>query len=670
MQSTGVRDQAREAGVPGLYDHGAVEARWQAAWQDDRAHATPASDERERAFVLASYPPVSERAGLGDLRAFAIADAYARVRRAKGHAVLFSLGFDCSGIASDDHADARCAVARSQLTRLGCSVDWGRAFASSEPDHRRRSQQVFLTLLERGLAYRRGGQWFLRSSAYAEENERALDTWPGWSDEAVRAQREALSPVHGFEVDAVVLGGPSLAVFTPHGESIERAAFVAVSPGHSDVGAFTADPGVAAQVEEAHEVDWLSDTNGGRRVRVVATGLQASVPGASSLLPVVISPLFDDRFGETAVLGIPEHDDGARLAAETLEAASAGLWRVAPTSAKPRAAARYRLSDVPISTSCPVGVPLPLLECARCGTEPAPLEQLPLQTRDEQDGQPGCACPRCGDPARREVHTLAPRFDEMWMWLSLCVPAEDRAAPSFGHPSHGRWLPAQQVVGGAEAGRRLLDERTIAKMLQDAGELPELAREPVESAVVHGSVRVESGKTDADTADPSELLERVGADALRLALLKAAAPGTTFTWNDEPLRHSGRFLAELWNYAEPRLRAWEPGAGRIDGSTRWRRRLMVWCRVGADKVATDVEQLKPHRATHNALLLLTRIEDFEARVLTANGELDAKDREAVVAAILVLVQVLAPFVPHIAEEMWSVAGHETLLATTPWPEVS
>jgi leucyl-tRNA synthetase len=670
--------------APDSYDHAAVEARWQAAWRERGAHATSPSDERESVFVHAGCPLASGTVNLAHLRSFAIADAHARFRRARGEAVLFSLGFDCfnqlveqeavrRGIARRELAGEYCTIMRSQIEQLGYSFDWDRAFLSSEPDHYQWSQRLFLAMLERDLIYPRGAQWFLRTSIYAEENERTLNALSGWSEDIIRAQREVLGRVDGVEVDAVVVGGGKLPVFTPHSDSIESAVFVAVSPGHPDIDAFTTAPEVSACVKEAQGADWWRDGNGGKRVPAVPTGLHASVPGASTLLPIVISPLFDDRLGEAAVLGIPEQDEGARAIAETLERPVAGAWKLAKVSAKPRSSVRYRIQDAPITRSAPWGVPVPVVHCEKCGTEPVVLEQLPLRAHDDLVDSPECDCPRCGGPAQLDSNTIDPRFDRMWMWMSICVPVEDRATLMFDHPDYGRWLPAQQVVHEADAGSRQLDQRTIAKMLQDAGQLPAEAREPSASAILYGSVRINGSETSShfeNVADPNELLERVGADVVRLALLNAAAPGRAFTWNDQPIRHCQRFLAELWSYAEPRLRDGRVREGGIEDSTKWRRRLVKWCRVATDKVATSIEGLEMQRATHNAILLLTRIKDFESRVATADGELDEEDRDAVVAALLILLQIFAPFVPHITQELWAIAGHDTLLAETPWPDLS
>lgn len=658
-----------ETEIPHPYDHAAIEARWRAAWQSGHMYATPETDERESTFVVAGCMVASKGADLGDVRAIAIADVYARVQRARGRAVLFSLSFSTP----PQVTDAGLPAVRRELERLGCSLDWDRVH-TFEPVQSQWTQRIFLALLEQGLVYLRGDRWILRTSAYAEEADLGLDALEGWSDAAVQRQRDALGRVVGVELDAVVVGGESLCVFTPYVDSVDSSDFIAVSPEHPAVGGLAAEPEVAARVEEEKRAEWHGDATGMRRVGAVATGLQASVPGVEKLLPVVVTPLFDDRFGATAVLGIPDRDSDARQIAKTFEQRTASPWTLTKTHAKPRPAVRYGLRDVEIASPGSVGVAVPLISCLNCDTEPMPLDRLPAPVVDKLDDGSTLECPRCGGPAQPVASTITPWFDQTWMWMSPCMPADDRAASAFGHTSLRRWLPAQRVVGEEDAGSRLLYQRVVARMLHDVGQLPEEAREPAAGVVVCGSVRTGGegmGSHADDGGDAAEVLERVGADVFRLALLHAAAPTTAFAWHGGPIRRCQRFLAELWSYAEPRLRDWEaPTEGTIVGSTRWRRRLAKWCRVGADKVATDVERFHVQRATHNAILLLARIEDFESRVLAADGELGEEDHQAVVAALLVLLQVLAPFVPHVAEELWSIAGPDTPLTEMPWPDLS
>jgi leucyl-tRNA synthetase len=233
----------------------------------------------------------------------------------------------------------------------------------------------------------------------------------------------------------------------------------------------------------------------------------------------------------------------------------------------------------------------------------------------------------------------------------------------------------------------------LAKALHDAGQLPDLpGREPFAGALTHGAVRLDDRAPNTrfgDVSKPDALLATVGADTLRLALLHAASPGTAFAWNDQPLRHCNNFLKSLYGYAAQRLREWSPpsesrppeersdasdaGVGppeaRSDAASDiLRRRLARWCRVGCAKVTESLERLEMQRAAHNAMLLFTRIQDFEQRALDrSGGELEPADREAIVAALALLVQLLAPLTPHIAEELWSLSGHTSLVSDSPWP---
>ncbi len=281
------------------------------------------------------------------------------------------------------------------------------------------------------------------------------------------------------------------------------------------------------------------------------------------------------------------------------------------------------------------------------------------------------------------------------MWMPICVPPEGRSSEMFSHPEYRRWLPAEQIVWGADAGGYMFDQRLIGKVLQDLDQLPALPdREPFSKALMHQMIRLEGRKMSkhlGNVVDPNELVATVGADTVRLAVLHAASPGRTFNWNDQPVRYCQIFLKKLYGYAEGRLREWslaspspaaEPGAtseaatenglsgfARIDTSEKLRRRLANWCRVACEKVTGNFEGLEMQRAAHNTMLLLTRIQDFEQRALEQRGgELEQADREAIVAALLMLTQMLAPLTPHIAEELWSLAGNTTLVSNAPWPK--
>jgi leucyl-tRNA synthetase len=269
------------------------------------------------------------------------------------------------------------------------------------------------------------------------------------------------------------------------------------------------------------------------------------------------------------------------------------------------------------------------------------------------------------------------------MWLAPCVPVADRPTAMMSDPERAHWLPVEQIVTYPDAAAGLLERIMLAGMMRDLGTLPAAAGEPFFRVLVHQTVRMEiasggggNGSAVGEDAltELDELIERVGSDTLRLAILYAAAPARPFRWTHMPLRHCERFLQSLYGYAEPRLREWachtDHEEASIDASDKLRRRLAYWCAVACERVTLQTEQLALQRAAHNSMLLLARIMDFESRVLERRGDLETLDREAIAAALLLLTRLVAPLTPHIAEELWSVAGNEPSVTDAGWPTPS
>jgi leucyl-tRNA synthetase len=169
-----------------------------------------------------------------------------------------------------------------------------------------------------------------------------------------------------------------------------------------------------------------------------------------------------------------------------------------------------------------------------------------------------------------------------------------------------------------------------------------------------------------NTVTPREIVEQVGADALRFATLHAAAPAKAFTWDDSLLTYARGFLRRLWTFAEPRLSAAAAPPEELDPTDGLRRRLAGWCDTAVAKITENYARLDMHRAARNVITLFERIEDFEARV-AARRELTPEDRDAVVWALCLLVRLLAPIAPHIAEELWALSGSEGFVADAGWP---
>ncbi|HEU0019581.1 MAG TPA: class I tRNA ligase family protein [Thermoleophilaceae bacterium] len=736
-----------------VYDAAAVEARRQREWREGDVYATPPpTPGRPDAYVKAVCPFTSGHIHVGHVRSYTIADAYARWRRMAGDAVLFSIGFDAFGLPAELAAIANEEspadwVQRSyehmldQFERMGFSFDWERVFVSSDEEQYKWSQWLFLAFLEAGLLYQEEAnvdwcdscqttlaslqvedgccwrcngparlikrkQWFLRISAYIEENERGIDAHADqWDKPALTAQRAILGRVDGVEVDLRAADGRTLTCFTEHPDAIGQARFVAISPRHPELESLLGERAeVLAELEEVRQGGWQRGDRSAESVPAIDTGVRLTAPNGAEL-PLVISPAVDGRYGPTAVLGIPAADesDGViarRLAigqpavpppgaGDTLGGSRSDNGRTSPSAngagPGPRPAVRYRAGDFAISRQRSWGAPIPMVHCATCGEVPVAREDLPVSLpRDLKptgEGNPLAAredfmatsCPRCGGDARRETDTLDCHFDDLWMWLPTCVPKADRARQMFDHPECERWLPGAMLIHGADGGGYFFDQRVTAKALRDIGPLAHLADgEQFDGAVMHEMVTQDGRKMSkhlGNVVDPDDLMGRVGADTTRLAVLHGARPSRALNWTENAVQYCGKFLSDLWVYAAERLPgpdADEAAAGPDpDGATQRRERLEGWVATAAEKVTEDLERVEMQRAVKNAMRLFERIEEFDEKARRANrGELAPADAHAIAAALTVLAQLLTPFAPHVGEEIWIASGAE---GPATWP---
>ncbi len=611
----------------------------------------------------------------------------------------------------------------AQMKRLGFSFDYGRAFYSSDEEQYRWSQWLFLTLLDAGLIYRddatvdwcdtcqttlaalqvedgrcwrchnpvrliRRPTWFLRITPYLEENDRNLERFANWDELSLAAQRYILGRTDGVELDLEVEldgegdDGPGLTVFTPHGESVGDARFVLLSPRHPEIERWTSDPAVAAQLDELRSGGWERSARDASTVPVIDTG--ASVAGPAGLeLPVFVSPLVDARYGPTAALGIPSVDEADEAIAQRMPRTPAGpapgaeAKEAAAPVAAPREAKRYRAFDFSISRQRYWGTPIPVVHCESCGAVPVAVEELPVRLpRDilpTGEGNPlaerpefvDVACPSCGGPGRRETDTLDCHFDALWLWIPAAVPPAGRAEEMFTHPDLRRWLPSKRLVAGNDSGGFVFDQRVVTKALRDIGPLAFLEDgEPFAGCLFHEMVIAGGRKMSkhlGNVVDPDELVERHGADTVRLAILYAAGPAKALNWNDGALRFASRFLSGVWEYTHDRLAAAAEAAEDPEAAADTafiRERLDKWCDSGIARITADLEELQMHKAVRNVTRLFERIQDYEKRIVKRRGGLSAGDYAALLDALVLLAQVLAPFAPHAAEQLLLALGRE------------
>jgi leucyl-tRNA synthetase len=609
---------------------------------------------------------------------------------------------------------------RSQLDRLGYSFDWARTFVTSEPEMYKWSQWLFLALLEEGLVYRREGQvhwcqgcrttlaatqvedercwrchnvaslayrsqWYLRLSAYNDENYRRIAELTDWNAPALAAQLALLGRVEGVEFDAYALDGKVLTVFTPYAEDIAHTAFVAMSPNHPDLAQWAGHINIEVAMADIELTVRRTSESARDATVLIDTGTLVQIPGCDAPLPLVISGYVDARFGPTTVAGIPSRDSTDMTLAQRIGTHGGIAWRLATRERGTRDAVRYRAMDFPLSRQRAWGAPIPIIYCEACGVVPVPVDRLPVELPGDLILEPAgnvlesrrdfidSECPTCGRPARRETDTLDCHMDVTWIEIPLAVPTESRKDNMFSHADLAKWLPVAKFVHGADTGGFVLTERMVAKALRDRGVLDFLrGGEPYGPTVMHEMVRLSGEKMSkhlGNVVSPGALVERFGADAVRFAILYAAGPARSFNWNEEVVRYCAAFLERLWTFAEPRLRgvSADKTALAFEQGDYLRRKLATWSATAVVRITKNLEALEMQRATRNAIFFLGRIEDFETRVLARRHTADAQDTEAIVVALRLLSQLLAPMTPHIAEELWQRAAGQGLLHETPWP---
>jgi leucyl-tRNA synthetase len=561
-------------------------------------------------------------------------------------------------------------------------------------------------------------QWFLRITAYAEELLADLDRLRGWPERVLTMQRNWIGRSEGAEIRFPLEGRPGeVAVFTTRPDTLFGVTFMSLAPEHPLVPSLVA--GGPAEAEVAAFAARVRATPRAERAtgkEGVATGAFCRHPVTGARLPVYVANFVLMEYGTGAVMAVPAHDqrdfefartyrlpirvvvqpEGERLHPATMEAAWEGPGRLAESgeftgldseTAKSRIAdalaarrlggptVSYRLRDWGISRQRYWGAPIPVVYCDRCGTVPVPEDELPVLLPEDialtgTGGSPLGAheafvrtrCPRCEGSARRETDTMDTFVESSWYFARYCSPRYDGGP--FDPVEIGYWLAKRGVdryIGGIEhAVLHLLYARFFTKALRDLGFVA--LDEPFANLLTQGMVIKDGAamsKSRGNVVEPDYLVERYGADTARLFCLFAAPPEKDLDWSDEGVEGMSRFLHRLWRLVHgAAARLAPPGAP-----------------VPKDLAAADRDL---HRATHRTIARVT--DDVVERLhfntaiaavmelVRAIGEAAQTAHPAVVReAIDTTLVLLAPFVPHVASELWEASGHATPLDAERWP---
>ncbi|HEX2933540.1 MAG TPA: leucine--tRNA ligase, partial [Candidatus Binatia bacterium] len=380
-------------------------------------------------------------------------------------------------------------------------------------------------------------------------------------------------------------------------------------------------------------------------------------------------------------------------------------------------AIRYRLRDWGVSRQRYWGTPIPIIYCDKCGTLPVPEEQLPVVLPKDvpftgKGGSPlgesklfsEVACPKCGGRARRETDTMDTFVDSSWYFLRFASAKFDRAP--FDSDKGEYWMPVDQYIGGVEhAVLHLLYARFFTKALRDLG----LAKvdEPFANLLTQGMVsketyrcsehgwlfpaelvgsekdgwkcpqcgraaekgRVEKmSKSKKNIVDPEDLVTRYGADTARLFALFAAPPEKDLEWSDQGVEGAYRFLTRLWRLVAQQRELWTNGCtnGEVVELSPELRDLRRIIHRTIKKVTEDIEARFHFNTAIAAIMELFNAVSAAAQRPSPSAAADAVIKQGVETMIVLL----APFVPHVASELWQQLGHLEMVDQVAWPHYS
>jgi leucyl-tRNA synthetase len=756
------------------YEPQKIEAKWQKRWAEEKLFESDVDPARPKYYVLEMLPYPSGDIHMGHVRNYSIGDAVARYKWMKGFNVIHPIGWDAFGLPAENAAIksgrhpseftfAYIDRMRAQLQSIGFSYDWRRETATCVPEYYRWNQWFFLKMFERGLAYRKKGrvnwcpkcqtvlaneqvvngccwrhedtpveereleQWFLKTTAYAEqllEDMRYLEDWP---ERVLTMQRNWIGKSEGTEVDFSVSAlGKSLRIFTTRVDTIFGCTAVFVAPEHPLVEKMIAQSSEPERLRADAERIKSSAVQARAEVNLekvgAATGFTARNPYNGEEVPIWLANFVLAEYGTGALMAVPAHDerdfefctayglpirtvivpqgetaDSGRARTEayvdygrlvnsgpydglTSEDAIERMTRDAEAKGFGKGTVQYRIKDWGISRQRYWGTPIPILYCGACGVVPVPEADLPVvlppNVKLTGEGRAALAsvpefvealCPRCGGPARRETDTMDTFVDSSWYFYRY-TDNQIASAP-INREAVRYWFPVDQYIGGIEhAILHLIYMRFWTKVMRDIGlvEFPE----PVTRLFTQGMVikdGAKMSKSKGNVVDPSEMCAKYGADTVRVYMLFAAPPEKDLDWSDQGIEGASRFLGRVYRLVgkhADRLREVASAAVRSSDLNTEERRLLRKVHQTLHHVTDDMEG-RWHFNTDVAMTMeLVKNEFAELEGAIESGQV----RPPVLKSALEhLVTVLSPFAPHIADELWEALGHRQAILRTPWP---
>jgi leucyl-tRNA synthetase len=566
-------------------------------------------------------------------------------------------------------------------------------------------------------------QWFLKITAYAKRLLDDLRQLKGWPDKVKIMQEHWIGRSEGVKIKFKVEElAEEIEVFTTRPDTLFGVTYLVLAPEHPLVEKLLAGKeqaeAVCSFIRRVRNLSEIMRTATTVEKEGIFTGAYCLNPLSQEQIPIYVANYVLLEYGTGAVMGVPAHDQrdfefahkyklpvkvviqpvnlkGTEV--DSLTAAyldegvmvNSGPFNGLPSEKGKKAISEYlevkglgcrqvnyRLRDWLISRQRYWGAPIPVVYCTKCGQLPVPEKDLPVllprKVAFKPTGQSplaDCAeflhttCPKCGGPAQRETDTMDTFICSSWYYYRFTCPREEKGP--WDKKKVDVWLPVDQYIGGVEhAILHLLYARFFTKFLYDIGLISNT--EPFTNMLTQGMVLKDGAKmskSKGNVVSPEEMINAYGADTVRLFVLFAAPPERDLEWSEQGVEGCSRFLNRVWRLVTAKWDLQNISSGKRKaepkGINQTIRRLT---HQTIKKVTEDTTQRFNFNTALSTIMELVN-------ALYQYKEVPETDREPEVAkeALESVLLLLAPFAPHITEELWELTGHQESIHKQAWP---
>jgi len=559
-------------------------------------------------------------------------------------------------------------------------------------------------------------QWFMCITDYADELLDSLDNLTGWPDAVKTMQRNWIGKSTGLEISFNRPNADALKVYTTRPDTLMGVTYLAVASEHPlSLEASKKNPDVQKFIDQCRTMETSEAAMETMEKRGVDSGLTCTHPLTGNEVPIWIANFVLMGYGTGAVMSVPAHDqrdyefakkynipmlkvikpqEGEHdidqsaytekgvlcnsnefngLDSSQAFEAIASLLESKNLGKKQN---NYRLRDWGVSRQRYWGCPIPIINCSSCGSVAVPEQDLPIALPEEVvfDGVGSpikkmpefyeTTCPQCGAQAERETDTFDTFFESSWYFARYACADSDKAMLD---DRANYWLEVDQYVGGIEhAILHLLYARFFNKLLRDEGLISH--DEPFKNLLTQGMVLKDGAKmskSKGNTVDPAEMIEKYGADTVRLFILFAAPPTQDLEWSDTGLEGAYRFVNKVYRLVETYLsdaKNHQTTTLNTDSLNAQQKEMRQKTHQTLSKITDDIERRHSFNTAIAALMELTN-------ALNKFNGVDGQSLAVRLESITIILRTLSPITPHVCHYLWQQLGYNTAIINESWPQV-